>query len=182
MLLIEYGLCIFLQHRSSPIRFVSVKEKKKPSKKCSTSHKAEVIFVLDSSTSVGDDNWKLQLKFVTNLLAPLRIGPDADRVALVTFNTEAKVEFDLSKYSSFAEVKKAVMGVTFSEGVTATGDALKLAREQVLPHARKGAVKMLYLITDGKTNWGADPLKEAEKLKAMDVWITSVGITDEIDT
>ena len=158
-----------------------MKKKTRPPVKCDKGSKADVVIVLDSSTSVGNDNWKLQLDFVNNLLAPLNIGTKADRVALVTYNTGVKLEFNLDKYLTSADITKAVSGVKFTEGITSTGDALKLAREQVLTKARKDAAKLLFLVTDGKTNNGANPIAEAKKLKDAGVWITTVGITNEID-
>ena len=157
-----------------------MKKKKDPPKKCSGG-KADVVIVLDSSTSVGDDNWKLQLAFVNNLLGPLNIGPSTDRVAFVTYNTEAKLEFDFTKYTTASGVTNAVSSTKFTEGITATGDALQLARTDLLSKGRADAAKLLFLVTDGRTNYGVDPQEEAKNIKDAGVWITTVGITDEID-
>ena len=140
-----------------------------------------MVIVLDSSTSVGPDNWQLQLDFVNNLLRPLHIGANADRIGFVTYNTQAKIVFGLDKYKTLAEVASAVKKTTFSEGITATGDALKLAGTGVLNAARKGVPRVVFLVTDGKTNFGADPVKEADKLKKAGVKIITVGITSSVD-
>ena len=157
-----------------------MKKRKTPPKKCEQG-KADVVIVLDSSTSVGDDNWKLQLNFVNNLLGPLNIGPKADRVGFITYNTDAKLQFDFDKYTTTDGVTKAVLGTKFTEGITSTGDALMLARNKLLSKARPDAAKLVFLVTDGQTNNGADPIEEAKKIKDAGVWITTVGITDEID-
>ena len=152
-----------------------------PKPKCKAGSKAEVVFVLDSSTSVGPDNWKLELKFLADIVKRLRIGSNADRVGLVTYNTDAKVEFGLTKYTSKAALIRAIHRVKFSEGITATGDALRLARTRVLSHVRRGVPKIVILITDGRTNTGEDPIKEAAKLKASGVTVFAVGITSEVN-
>lgn len=154
---------------------------KEPKKKCKPTSKAEVAIVLDSSTSVGPDNWKTQLSFVQNLLRPLHIAPNGDRVGLVTFNTYAKVEFGLTKYKSYVEVATAVKNAEFTEGITATGDALQLARTKILSAARPGVPKILFLVTDGKKNFGVDPIAEAGVLKKQGVKLITVGITSQID-
>lgn len=141
-----------------------------------------MVIVLDSSTSVGKDNWQLQLDFVKNILSSLSIGLDKNRVGFVTFNTAAKVVFGLSKFKNAVDVTDAVKKTKFTEGVTATGDALKLARTQVLAEARPGVPKVLLLVTDGKTNLGVNPITEADKLKKQGVKLITVGITDDIDT
>ena len=158
------------------------KPKPSPSKpKCKAGSKAEVVFVLDSSTSVGPKNWKLELKFLTDIVRRLHIGPHADRVGLVTYNTDVKVEFGLTKYTSKAALIRAIHRVKFSEGITATGDALRKARTAVLSQARPGVPKIVILITDGRTNWGANPIKEAAKLKASGATVLAVGITDQVN-
>ena len=137
--------------------------------------------MLDSSTSVGPANWAKELHFVVRLLDPLTIGAQHVRVALITYNTEATLHFGFDKHLTKAALIKAIEAVKFSEGITATGDALKLARLKLLPHVRPGVAKLLILVTDGKTNFGANPVVEAGKLKALAVHLTTVGITSEID-
>lgn len=154
--------------------------KQKKKKEC-TGGKAELVFVLDSSTSVGAKNWKKELKFLEDIVSALSIGPDATRVGLVTYNTAAKLQFGLGAHTTKSSLLAAIKHVTFSEGVTATGDALALARTSVLNKARAGVKKIVILITDGRTNLGADPIKEAAKLKAMGVSILSVGITSQVN-
>ena len=149
--------------------------------KCKAGSKAELVFVLDSSTSVGASNWRLELKFLSDIVKHLHIGAEEVRVGLVTYNTEATVQFGLSSHTSKAALLSAIGSVKFSEGITATGDALALARTSVLSKAREGVAKIVILITDGRTNFGADPLKEAAKLKAAGVTVVSVGITSEVN-
>lgn len=150
-------------------------------KKCEKKSQAEVVVILDSSTSVGDDNWRIQLDFVKNLLTPLNIGANADRVAFVVYNSAAKLVFGLNKYSTSADAIKAVKATKFTEGITATGTALTVARSELQKNARKGVPILVFLVTDGKTNTGVDPVAEAGKLKKMGAVIITVGITDEID-
>ena len=82
---------------------------------------------------------------------------------------------------SWRSKKKAVSSAKFSEGVTATGDALELARHKVLNSARQGVGQLLVLVSDGRTNHGVNPVVAANKIKADGVHIVTVGITDDID-
>lgn len=62
-------------------------------------------------------------------------------------------------------------------GGTATTLALDLVRRLILPSARKGSKKALFLITDGESNIGGSPKKLADDLKNKDkVEIYVVGI------
>lgn len=102
-------------------------------------------------------------------------------MAFVTYNTLAKLHFTFDKHSALSDIEKDISSVRFTEGITSTGDALKLVRKKVLSAGRKDAAKVLFLVTDGQTNNGADPLVEAQKIKDIGVWIITVGITDKID-
>ena len=130
---------------------------------------------------MGASNWRLELKFLSDIVKHLHIGAEAVRVGLVTYNTEAKVQFGLSSHTSKSELLKAISRVKFSEGITATGDALALARTAVLSKARAGVPKIVILITDGRTNFGKNPIEEAAKLKAAGATVVSVGITSEVN-
>lgn len=140
--------------------------------------KADIIFVLDSSTSVGPENWKLQLQFVNDLTHPLKIGRKAVRVALVTFNTDTKIQFGFDRFTDSRSLQQAVRRIKFTEGVTFTGEALSLVLRKVVPKMRPGVPRLLFLVTDGRPNGEVDPNEIASKLKRRDVKIFTVGIGD----
>ena len=58
----------------------------------------DLIFVLDSSGSVGPTNFQIMLSFVTNVVSNLNIGPDQIRIGLILFNKIAIVQFSLNSY------------------------------------------------------------------------------------
>lgn len=45
----------------------------------------EIVFVVDSSGSVGSNNFPSEIKFVTRFLADFHISHDQTRVAFVNF-------------------------------------------------------------------------------------------------
>ena len=147
---------------------------------CKADSKAEVVFVIDSSSSIGESNWKLVLEFLSNMVKQLHIGSSATRVALVTYSSVARVEFDLSSHTSKSGLLSAISRVKLIGGLTATGDALALALTAVLSKARAGVPKIVILITDGIWNYGTNPIKEAAKLKASGVTLFTVGIGSDI--
>ena len=54
----------------------------------------DVLFVLDSSSSVREANFQVMRQFVAQVVNPLTIGPDAVRVALMRYNRFQLKEFD----------------------------------------------------------------------------------------
>lgn len=49
----------------------------------------ELIFLIDSSSSIGEENFKSELKFVQKVVADFNVGPSAARVAITTFASNA---------------------------------------------------------------------------------------------
>ena len=45
----------------------------------------DVIFVLDSSSSVGDDNFELIRNFVADVISHFKVGPEAAQVKFLNF-------------------------------------------------------------------------------------------------
>ena len=64
----------------------------------------DLVFVIDSSTSVGLKNFKAALHFVKEVVSPLEFASGKTRVGLVTFNNQAFVRFYLDTFSSREEV------------------------------------------------------------------------------
>ena len=158
-----------------------VPPKPETEQECTSTSKGEVVFVLDSSGSVGRRNWKLELEFLANIVDGLTVGQDRMRIGLVTYNSKAKVEFGLDTFDTKEDVEKAISKAKYSKGYTATGDALDLARESVLNEARSGLHKLVILVTDGNTNRGEDPIAAASRLKASGASLGTVGIGRSID-
>lgn len=143
--------------------------------------KVELVFLVDSSASVGADNFVNELRFVRKLLADFTVSHDRTRVALVTFSSKKKVvrEVDHITVPSFENHKCALhnrqlAGVKYSGGGTFTLGAMKEAME-ILKFAREDAAKAVFLVTDGYSN-GGDPRPCAKMLRDSDVTIYTFGI------
>ena len=92
---------------------------------------------------------------------------DGTRIALVTFGTEAVLEFNLgdAKVATLERAIEEIGKVKYAGGATASAKALKLVRTVVAPNARKGSKRAMIFITDGKSNIGGPPEREAQTLK-----------------
>ena len=74
--------------------------------------KADLVFILDASGSVGKKNWKKQVDFVISVVSRMKIGPDAVQVGLVIFSTKATVTFELNEHKTaekVANIQRTVM-------------------------------------------------------------------------
>ena len=79
------------------------------------------MFVLDSSSSVGQTNFQTMLGFVNDLIDEFDIGPSNVRVGLVKFSSSATLVFDLDDHTTKTSLKSAVAAVSYTGGSTATG-------------------------------------------------------------
>ncbi|XP_078357588.1 complement C2-like [Oculina patagonica] len=146
----------------------------------------DLVFVFDSSASVGDTNFKKGIAFAKTIIDEFGISNSSTgtRVAVVTFSSTAKVIFNL-KTNAMPSKKEAIAtleNLNFIAGGTATRLALNKTIEEIVPETRKRSKKALFLITDGRSNIGGDPTSDAMILRdSCDFEIYAIGVTDSVD-
>ena len=71
----------------------------------------DLVFVADSSGSVGAINFHKLLNFVANVSSYLDVDNDKYRVGMVTFSEVERVEFNLTTHKNRTELLKAMQEV-----------------------------------------------------------------------
>ena len=104
--------------------------------------------------------------------------PGNARVGLVSFSGSAVLDAPLTDDRD--RVRRALDGLD-ANGATAIGDGLSLALRQLAPSSQAASASrrppaIIVLLTDGKSNAGADPLQAAERAKAAGIPVETVGI------
>ncbi|XP_047732091.1 collagen alpha-5(VI) chain isoform X1 [Prionailurus viverrinus] len=138
--------------------------------------KADIMFLVDSSGSIGYENFGKMKTFMKNLLAKIKIGPDKTQIGVVQFSHYNQEEFQLNKYFTQKEIADAVDRMSYINSNTLTGSALTFVAQYFTPTkgARVGVKKFLILITDGEAQ---DSVREpAKALRDSGVIIFSVGV------
>uniref|UniRef100_A0A667I9L9 Collagen type VI alpha 5 chain n=1 Tax=Lynx canadensis TaxID=61383 RepID=A0A667I9L9_LYNCA len=138
--------------------------------------KADIMFLVDSSGSIGYENFGKMKTFMKNLLAKIKIGPDKTQIGVVQFSNYNQEEFQLNKYFAQKEIADAVDRMSYINSNTLTGSALTFVAQYFTPTkgARVGVKKFLILITDGEAQ---DSVREpAKALRDSGVIIFSVGV------
>lgn len=93
---------------------------------------ADMVFMLDSSGSVGPSNFKLLLSFVNSMVKDFDVAQDRIRIGVEEFSSRPYTEFHLNKYNTKAEVLAAVNNISYRSGGTNTGQRLVVQRSFTL--------------------------------------------------
>ncbi len=133
----------------------------------------DCIFVIDSSATAQIASSR---QFAFDLMDTFS---DQDRVGVVTFSTAAQLAVPLT--SSRLAVKSAIADTT-TGGKSAFGDALQIARQELLADGRSDAILVEVLLTDGQNNAGRDPSGEGDVASEAGIRIVSVGVGYLIDS
>ncbi|XP_059584780.1 collagen alpha-6(VI) chain [Alligator mississippiensis] len=138
--------------------------------------KADIIFLVDSSGSIGDENYVKMKRFMKELVDRSNISTQQVQIGVVQFSDVPREEFQLNQYSTKRDIVSAIDRMSLINQNTQTGKALKFVAEyfQSPKGARPNVKKILILITDGKAQ---DTVKEpATALRQEGIIIYSVGV------
>ncbi|KAL2767004.1 matrilin-2 isoform c precursor [Daubentonia madagascariensis] len=153
-------------------------------KRC-TEGPIDLVFVIDGSKSLGEDNFEVVKQFVTGIIDSLAISPKAARVGLLQYSTQVRTEFTLRNFNSAKDMKKAVAQMKYMGKGSMTGLALKHMFERSFtqvegarpPSARVPRVAIVF--TDGRAQ---DDVSEwANKAKANGITMYAVGVGKAIE-
>nr|XP_019570547.1 PREDICTED: matrilin-2 isoform X1 [Rhinolophus sinicus]XP_019570548.1 PREDICTED: matrilin-2 isoform X1 [Rhinolophus sinicus]XP_019570549.1 PREDICTED: matrilin-2 isoform X1 [Rhinolophus sinicus] len=156
----------------------------KQCKRCSEGP-IDLIFVIDGSKSLGEENFEIVKQFVTGIIDSLAISPKAARVGLLQYSTQVRTEFTLRNFSSAKEMKKAVAHMKYMGKGSMTGLALKHMFERSFTQV-EGArplsarvPRVAIVFTDGRAQ---DDVSEwASKAKANGITMYAVGVGKAIE-
>ncbi|CAL1534778.1 unnamed protein product [Lymnaea stagnalis] len=146
---------------------------------CRNISEGDILFILDSSSSIGYPNYKLQLRFVANLTQAFTIGPNNVQFGVVIFSEEATSVFRFDAYREADSLIQAINEVEYVSGPTFTDSALALAYQMFIPGAygaRANVPHIAIVLTDGLSANKSSTLLEAQKLKAAGVRVLGIGI------
>uniref|UniRef100_A0A8D0CNY7 Collagen, type XXVIII, alpha 1a n=1 Tax=Sander lucioperca TaxID=283035 RepID=A0A8D0CNY7_SANLU len=108
----------------------------------------ELVFVIDSSESVGPENFKLVKDFVNTVIEQLPVSRDAGRIGVVLYSHVDMVVVSLQQQLSQDDVKAAVRKMPYLGEGTFTGSAIHRAN-QLFQASRPGVRKVAVVLTDG---------------------------------
>uniref|UniRef100_A0A3B4ZFK5 Collagen alpha-1(XXVIII) chain n=1 Tax=Stegastes partitus TaxID=144197 RepID=A0A3B4ZFK5_9TELE len=143
----------------------------------------ELVFVIDSSESVGPENFEIIKDFVTRLVDRTTVGRNATRIGLVLYSLDVHLEFNLARYMTKQDVKQAIRKTLYMGEGTYTGTAIRKATQEAFFGARSGVRKVAIVITDGQTD-KREPVKldiAVREAHAANIEMYALGIVNSSD-
>ncbi|XP_066294922.1 uncharacterized protein [Branchiostoma lanceolatum] len=144
----------------------------------------DLVFALDKSSSIDAVDFNRAIQFTRSIINEFGVTnrEGGTQVALVTFGSQAQLEWNLGQLDSKRKVLHQLRQLQPEGGGTALTDALQTVLNDVLPVTRVGAKRALFIITDGKSNVGASPGVFARRLREEEAFeVFAVGVGANID-
>ncbi|KAJ8312474.1 hypothetical protein KUTeg_009847 [Tegillarca granosa] len=155
----------------------------------------DVAFVVDSSTSIYIEDFKLQITSIHDIVDLFEFGPGKAHFAAVSFSEKVDFKFNFNSFSSKRDVLKAINNITYPGGnLTCTYHGLESMRKKLFHPfngSRPEVPHVAVVFTDGNTNCGSDSLtssrakeetiKEAKIAKKEGFFMFAIGIGPNVN-
>uniref|UniRef100_A0A4W5MTY9 Collagen alpha-1(XII) chain n=1 Tax=Hucho hucho TaxID=62062 RepID=A0A4W5MTY9_9TELE len=142
--------------------------------------KADVVFLIDGSWSIGEDSFRKVVQFVFSMIGAFDvIGSTGMQVSFVQYSDEAKTEFRLNSYLDKGNALAALQLIQYRGGNTKTGAALMHVKEKVFAPEngmRRNVPKVVVAVTDGRSQ--DEVKKNAATLQHAGYSVFVVGVAD----
>eukprot|EP01022_Parablepharisma_sp_SALTPOND_P009378 TRINITY_DN138_c0_g1_i1.p1 TRINITY_DN138_c0_g1~~TRINITY_DN138_c0_g1_i1.p1 ORF type:complete len:725 (-),score=22.55 TRINITY_DN138_c0_g1_i1:26-2200(-) len=139
----------------------------------------QVMFILDSSGSIGPEAYEQEKEFVYNLCSKWKISEENVRVAILIYATTVQLITDFTGNKDL--LLETITNIPYLAGATATGDAIREGIQYFINNkAGPAAPRMMFLLTDGWSNTGEDVSTAARDMKAADVNCFAIGVGDAV--
>ncbi|MBN3276151.1 CO6A4 protein, partial [Polyodon spathula] len=146
---------------------------------CRKASVADIVFLVDGSTSIGDINFQKVKNFLYTFVESLDIGRERVRVGLAQYSDTANQEFLMNEYANKTAILEQIQNLQYREGPTYTGKALEFIRDVYFTkdagsRAQEGVPQIAIVLTDGES---ADQVRmPADELRKKDISVYVIGI------
>lgn len=137
----------------------------------------DLIFVLDSSGSIGSSNYITMKEFVTDVISNFEIGSEATHVGVIRFASSASIVIPLGFYNNNDSLINAVNSIPYTGGSTRTYRALSLLHSAFgTARVDQGIPRVAVITTDGRSSSFSLTSQEAKAVKDAGITAYSFGI------
>ena len=111
-------------------------------------HQLDIIFVMDSSGSVGKENWTKLKDFTKDVIYRLLINYHDYQFAFITYGSTAHTDIHLGQHTNYQEISDVIGSLPWVMGASNIADGLRKARLELLQR-RSDVPNLVVLVTDG---------------------------------
>ncbi|XP_044287891.1 collagen alpha-3(VI) chain isoform X3 [Varanus komodoensis] len=145
---------------------------------------ADIIFLVDSSWSIGKEHFQLVREFLYDVVKQLDVGENDFRFGLVQFSGSPHTEFQLNTYHTMQEVLSHISHMPYMGGGTKTGQGLEFLIRNHLTKAAgsrvsDGTPQIIIVLTDGRSQ--DDVTLPSSVLKSADVNMFAIGVQEAVE-
>ncbi|XP_061463633.1 collagen alpha-3(VI) chain isoform X7 [Rhineura floridana] len=145
---------------------------------------ADVIFLVDSSWSIGKEHFQLVRQFLYDVVKQLDVGGNDFRFGLIQFNGNPHTEFQLNTYHTIPDVLSHISHMPYMGGGTRTGQGLEFLIRNHLSKAAgsrvsDGTPQVIIVLTDGRSQ--DDVALPSCVLKSADIKMFAIGVQDAVE-
>ena len=141
---------------------------------------ADILFVLDSSTSQTKQEFETQLDFINAFIDKIVIGERNLQVGVITYSFEAVTEISIGQCNDNATLKDAIRKIKYRPGPTFTNKGLEKAKVEIDNTSRirpfgHYAKRYVFVLTDGMSNNRKATAAAARNLKTTVNQVLAIG-------
>lgn len=97
----------------------------------------DIGFILDSSSSVNDDNFIKQKEFVKNIIKQFPVGMDQTQAGIIKYGDKAETGINFFEFFTKVDLFNAIDSLEHSKDSSSRLDlALKMARDELFDASR----------------------------------------------
>lgn len=147
---------------------------------CKKTEKADIIFLVDGSTSIDLIKFTSMQKFMKSIVNQTTVGEDLTHFGVILYSTDPKSVFTLNRYTTKQEVLAAITALKSPYGDTYTGKALAYSLQYFdTEHGGRAALQVpqiLMVITDGDATDHNSLVAPSVALRKKGVSVFSIGV------
>ncbi|XP_054638754.1 collagen alpha-6(VI) chain isoform X2 [Dunckerocampus dactyliophorus] len=155
-----------------------------PERDCKKTEKADIIFLVDGSTSITLDKFRSMQKFMSSIVSQTTVGKDLTRFGVILYSSDPKSIFTLNQYESKRDVLQAISALKPPYGDTYTGKALDYAlaffNDEHGGRAALGIPQILMVITDGDATDRNNLVEPSTAMREKGISVFSIGVEGAI--
>lgn len=146
-------------------------------------HRADLIFLLDSSNDVTTELFKQQKEFIKSIVGKFQIAANKSRVAVVRYSSTASSVIKFNTFDDLLDLVQGIENIQFLGGSRRMDAALKEANK-MRETARPGVPTYVILLTAGRqtsTPFSTPLDRAAQPLLDSSARVFVVGISSRPD-